>query len=204
MTSELSPFSIDRKIINTLRSLIKEGDYLEYLLADGLINMNSKRIQFYIDENLSVTGKEIWLTVAREHLTAETVPNYNDWNRFPFTKPWENRTSPDQKLWLVRLRDGRFITAEYKNGWKRWPEDKVAYFRNPSDPPLDTSTLEGDFTSSNGWLLYPDIIPANLDTYEVFTSSGMIRTATWRGHSWSYFNKTIKAYKPINFEEVKE
>lgn len=32
MRSELSPFSIDRKIINTLLQLMKERDYLESVL----------------------------------------------------------------------------------------------------------------------------------------------------------------------------
>ena len=36
MGSELSPFSIDRKIINTLLQLMKERDYLESVLANGL------------------------------------------------------------------------------------------------------------------------------------------------------------------------
>lgn len=59
MRSELSPFSIDRKIINTLLQLMKERDYLESVLANGLSSTNSREIPFYIDEELSVTGKEI-------------------------------------------------------------------------------------------------------------------------------------------------
>lgn len=93
MRSELSPFSIDRKIINTLLQLMKERDYLESVLANGLSSMNSREIPFYIDEELSVTGKEIWLIVSRTHLTKEGVPNIEGWNQYPFVLPWENRAS---------------------------------------------------------------------------------------------------------------
>lgn len=197
MRSELSPFSIDRKIISTLLQLMKERDYLESVLANGLSSMNSREIPFYIDEELSVTGKEIWLIVSRTHLTKEGVPNIVGWNQYPFVLPWENRASPDKKLWLVKLKDGRFITAEYNGGWHRWPDEKIAFFRDPSEAPTNLCRSLSDTEKSNLWLPYPEHVPVTGKTYEVFISTGEVRTATWRGEDWSYFNAKVKAFKEI-------
>lgn len=197
MRSDLSSFSIDRKIINTLLQLMKERDYLESVLANGLSSMSCREIPFYIDEELSVTGKEIWLIVSRAHLTKEGVPHIEGWNQYPFVLPWENRVSPDKKLWLVRLKDGRFITAEFNGRWGKWPDEKIAFFRDPSDPPTNLCLNLSKTENSNLWLPYPEHIPVVGKTYEVFISTGEVRTATWRGEDWSYFNAKVKAFKEI-------
>lgn len=195
-------FPIDEKVIHILLSMLKNKECLTEIFDSAIRNMTEDVISFYIDAEQSVTDKEIWLSVSREHLIKETEPNPEGWNEYPLVIPWEDREVPERKLWLVRLKDGRFVSGQYCRSWKKWPAEKISYFREPSDPPAFCSGKHSELsTSHNDWLPYPEYSPSSKTSYEVYLTTGEVRTSVWRGGNWSYFNNKIRAFKPIIFKE---
>lgn len=189
---------IDPILENVLKSLVLNEQSYKRVLKAALNNMTSEAISFWIDDSLSKTGKTIWITADRAHLSAEIPAHRTDWNLYPQTLPWENRSgSQSPYLWLVHLKDGRIITAEYVNGWRKWPDHKIKAFKTPSPAPLRQELDQKEILNDNDWNPYPKFKPLELQTYEVLLNTNAVRTAFWDGNKWSYFNLKIIAFKKL-------
>lgn len=189
---------IDSDLADTIKSLLADEQNYELVLKAALNNMTDDAISFWIDESLSKTGKTIWITADRTHLLKEPAANKFGWNPYPQVIPWENRSGSEAPyLWLIRLKDGRFITAEYDRGWKKWPDHKIEAFRSPSQAcSLETLKNQKDFIE-NDWNPYPKFKPYEHRSYEVQLDYKTVRTSSWTGEKWSYFNARIIAFKRI-------
>lgn len=190
--------TIDPDLANVIKSLLANKKDYELVLNAALNNMTDDAVSFWIDESLSKTGKTIWITADRSHLLKEPTADKSGWNPYPQVIPWENRSGSDTPyLWLIRLKDGRFITAEYDRGWKKWPDHKIEAFRSPSPVCLEMILENQNNFIEDDWNPYPKFKPHELRSFEVQLDYGIVRTASWTGEKWSYFNARIIAFKKI-------